>query len=50
MATNERRTGKSNAARSGQDRRVNNDPNFKGPERRGGQERRIEKDRRKKSR
>ena len=49
MSTNERRTGKSNSARSGKDRRVNNDPHYKGPERRGGQERRTDKDRRRKS-
>jgi len=49
MASIERRTGKSSMVRSGGDRRVNNDPKYKGPERRSGQERRTDKDRRKKS-
>lgn len=49
MASTERRTGNSNMIRSGSDRRVNNDPNYKGPERRCGEERRTNKDRRKRS-
>jgi hypothetical protein len=49
MASNERRTGSSNMVRIDGDRRVFNDPNYKGPERRCGEERRTNKDRRKRS-
>jgi len=49
MTSKERRTGNSNMIRSGSDRRVKNDPNYKGPERRSGEERRTDKDRRKKT-
>jgi len=47
MAPNERRTGSSNMVRIDGDRRIFNDPNYKGPERRSGEERRTNKDRRK---
>ncbi len=49
MASMERRTGNSKIIRSGSDRRVCSDPNYKGPERRCKQERRTDKDRRKRS-
>ena len=49
MTANERRTANLNMIRGGYDRRVYNDPNYKGPERRCGEERRTEKDRRKRS-
>jgi hypothetical protein len=48
MASTERRIGNINKIRSGNDRRVFVDQNFKGPERRSGEDRRTEKDRRKK--
>ena len=40
MASIEHRTGNNNMARSGIERRVNGDLNYKGPERRNGRERR----------
>ena len=49
MASIERRIGNINKIRSGNDRRVCADQNFKGPERRGGEERRTDNDRRKMS-
>jgi len=48
MASKDRRSGNSKMARSGSDRRVNDDPNYKGAERRCGEKRRTDKDRRKK--
>jgi hypothetical protein len=47
MALNERRIGNNIMVRTNSDRRVFNDPNYKGPERRCGVERRTNKDRRK---
>ena len=47
MASTERRNDKNNMVRSGSDRRVKSDPNYKGPDRRKNEERRTGKDRRK---
>ena len=49
MASIERRIGNINKIRSGNDRRVCGNQNFKGPERRFGEERRTDNDRRKRS-
>ncbi len=47
MATTERRNGNSKVMRTGSERRVCKDPNYKGPEQRYDGERRAGKDRRK---